>query len=201
MKTRNPLSKLMFKPKRGKNKVIDESESASTDCCSSIGPRHVCINESQTVFYDNTNVLDDADISDLWYNSKECKQMKGDMSAAAKAVCHYTSQSDTYVASLERVFKSCSQGKVSSKQEEETLSAQMQQWGAYRTGLEFKIIAYASQHKDSRRKELIQLCYNLQQENPSLSKEELGKVMRKKCGDITRPARLFAVQIARAQQR
>ena len=201
MKARtNPIMKLITKSRRSKVMIDDDCESVTSTFSvefskNKSGPlqRRVCFDESQNTCHEITQV--DADeIAQRWYSADECAQMKESNNFSVK-----TARRSATNGALEQVYQACCEGAVAQHQQQ-ALSEQLQVWGAARNGLEQKLLQSASQDRQSRREQLIALAYNFKQQNPALSGDKLALALSAKCAEISKPARLFAQQIAQAQQ-
>jgi len=184
-------------------------------------PRNVSFDLAQNEYYeDNEALLSDVpDFSDLWYNDEDCKAMKQQEKRLIKSIHNAQQQQQqqpsfrnrrmeqandndaAYISALSQVYQACRQGHTSTQEQEDNLRAQMATQGPRHHGLEFKIISSADT-KD-RRNAMVELMYHsvhatgsvIAQRNPEASAQHL----RKACAHISRPARIFAVQVARAQ--
>lgn len=141
-------------------------------------------------------IEDDDDMSALWYTALELKQMKDAASMIVKTILQSSSPDDvTYVQALEAVYECNRRGTASSQDQEDTMALQLCRFGPWGTGLEHKVISNMGKDKIKRRDTLIQLTYEYRQQQ---QKENDDKQMRKQFTEVSRPARLWAVQLARS---
>ena len=216
MKTRN-IAKFFQNKKRSKhsNAAASKTGDDATDATSS----SLTAAQHSVCFVDNADepetmtiiphaqedyILEEEDIRQLWYTAEECKQMKVDLSVSArsitakciarKALCAH--DTDSYLATLARVYQACSTGKIASKQDEDALTARIRETmeSCCCIGMEHKLLS-ATADKQDRRERLIELCMPSSLE---AGEEEWAALLRKKCAQVSRPARVFAVQLARA---
>ena len=201
MKTRtNPIMKLITNTRRSKNMIDDDCESVTSTFSveftkNKSGPleRRVCFDESQNTCQEVAQVYAE-DIPQLWYSADECAHMKGSNNFSIQAARRSAS-----TGALEQVYRACYRGVITEHQQQ-SLSELLEVWGAARVGLEQKLLKSASKDRKNRREQLVSLAYNFKQQNPALSGDQLAVALSEKCAEISKPARLFAQQIAQAQQ-
>ena len=148
--------------------------------------RSVGFNELKNNIHENTSYCFE-EIEDQWYSCDETEEMKKSSNFTAQIARRTASSgAESYTGALEIVYKACCEGSVST-QEQEALKLQQQLWVA-RSGLELKICKSAPKDKSARRKQMIQLIYNVTNE------DELAL----QCSETSRPACLFAQLIAQS---
>lgn len=227
MKVRNPLSKFLNKKHAGSSTRLITKKSINVDdldeettCISSedlsfsdTGERVVPPLKQVRFQLDQTTVhypqYDDdytmISIEAQWYTEQDFEHFRRAnafaIHSARRETISNNSDNDkkhedtedeelSYAEVLERAYQSCRQGQL--YDQPAILQQQLQYWTS-RTGLEAKVIASACKGKMNRKDRLYTLVAKSQTQT-HLSANEL----RRQCAVITRPAHLFAQQVAQA---
>mmetsp|Transcript_10025 Transcript_10025/g.24294 ORF Transcript_10025/g.24294 Transcript_10025/m.24294 type:complete len:218 (-) Transcript_10025:49-702(-) len=208
---KNPLKIIVNKC--GKNKLVDLTEESahsasfsvdggsgtfSTKRKRSLPLFRVSFAEEVTCRECSHNLSAEEVARDLWYSKHELQNMKKGTQYGVKMARGASAGGSCYTTALEKVFDSCTKAQVSSCDDQAELWAQLQVHIA-RTGLEKLILKKSLDHRRQCRRELVQLVNSVYVNYPHSTLREVAMILRKKCAQISKPAVLFAAEIAKAQ--
>lgn len=189
--------------------VLEKQEPHQQDGSGYLHKKSVRFNEDRNKIYGN-KILCKKDLQGLWYTSKDFKQFKAGTKCMAKEIARFEALNKaphSYARVLQRAYQACllcpseesSDFGVLSSEEEKHMKKWME-ISINRLGCERLSIRAIAHDRSVRRAEMSQTVFKLQElGNHARNEHYKTELIRRNCVAITRPSRLFARHLAKAQ--
>eukprot|EP00527_Entomoneis_sp_CCMP2396_P009901 CAMPEP_0198138464 /NCGR_PEP_ID=MMETSP1443-20131203/1877_1 /TAXON_ID=186043 /ORGANISM="Entomoneis sp., Strain CCMP2396" /LENGTH=225 /DNA_ID=CAMNT_0043800255 /DNA_START=56 /DNA_END=733 /DNA_ORIENTATION=+ len=190
--------------------TYDVVESAAKASDHNIGsPSHrVHFNLSENASYDNKQIFKE-DCAEHWYRRSDFQAFKSSTIISARDVVFFDRDFsggwESYRNVIERVYETCVESDMETTQVDEDDYDSFVRWVSIkknRIGLERLVVRSLGKDKIARRRGIVATVLDIQRDflqEKGLSKERQEEILSFACREISRPSRLFAMHLGKAQ--